>query len=105
MGLGASLQREVKARVREVKNDNWSDLMEEIISTHKAYWAVAKALKFDVCVAVARVLCSMFWLGCRAGITIRPVVETGRALSRVETPQLHPKRQGSSPCLWADNSG
>ncbi|GBP94600.1 Probable RNA-directed DNA polymerase from transposon BS [Eumeta japonica] len=47
-----ALQREVKARVREVKNDNWSDLMEEITPTHKAYWAVAKALKSDVCVAM-----------------------------------------------------
>ncbi|GBP82764.1 RNA-directed DNA polymerase from mobile element jockey [Eumeta japonica] len=47
-----ALQREGKARVREVKNDNWSDLMEEITPTHKAYWAVAKALKSDVCVAM-----------------------------------------------------
>ncbi|GBP24721.1 Probable RNA-directed DNA polymerase from transposon BS [Eumeta japonica] len=38
--------------VREVKNDNWSTLMEQITPNHKAYWAVAKALKFDVCVAV-----------------------------------------------------
>ncbi|GBP32504.1 Probable RNA-directed DNA polymerase from transposon BS [Eumeta japonica] len=30
-----ALQHEVNARVREVKNDNWSDLMEEITSTHK----------------------------------------------------------------------
>ncbi|GBP16425.1 hypothetical protein EVAR_10005_1 [Eumeta japonica] len=26
-------------------------------------------------------------------------------MSKRETPQLHPKRQGSSPCLWVDNSG
>ncbi|GBP74776.1 hypothetical protein EVAR_98161_1 [Eumeta japonica] len=43
-----ALHREVKARVREVKNDNWSTLMEEITPNYKAYWAVAKALKSDV---------------------------------------------------------
>ncbi|GBP43063.1 Probable RNA-directed DNA polymerase from transposon BS [Eumeta japonica] len=47
-----ALQHEVKARVREVKNDNWSDLMEGITPSHKAYWAVAKALKSDECVAM-----------------------------------------------------
>ncbi|GBP35267.1 Probable RNA-directed DNA polymerase from transposon BS [Eumeta japonica] len=38
------IQRKVKACVREVKNDNWSNLMEKINPTYKAYWAVAKAL-------------------------------------------------------------
>ncbi|GBP00538.1 Probable RNA-directed DNA polymerase from transposon BS [Eumeta japonica] len=40
-----ALQREVKARVREFRNESWSDLMEEIKPSHKAFWAVTKALK------------------------------------------------------------
>ncbi|GBP53508.1 hypothetical protein EVAR_45381_1 [Eumeta japonica] len=42
----ASLQREVKARVREFRNESWSDLMEEIKPSHKAFW-VTKALKTE----------------------------------------------------------
>ncbi|GBP11388.1 Probable RNA-directed DNA polymerase from transposon BS [Eumeta japonica] len=41
------LQREVKARVREFRIDSWSDLMEEIKPSHKAFWAVTKALKTE----------------------------------------------------------
>ncbi|GBP62743.1 hypothetical protein EVAR_51694_1 [Eumeta japonica] len=33
-----ALQREVKARVREFRNESWSDLMEEIKPSHKAFW-------------------------------------------------------------------
>ncbi|GBP04260.1 RNA-directed DNA polymerase from mobile element jockey [Eumeta japonica] len=40
-----ALQREVKARVREFRNESWSDLMEEIKPSHKAFWAVTKRSK------------------------------------------------------------
>ncbi|GBP41210.1 hypothetical protein EVAR_30648_1 [Eumeta japonica] len=42
-----TLQRKVKARMKEVRNDNWSDLMSKILSSHKAYWGLAKALKTE----------------------------------------------------------
>ncbi|GBP39835.1 hypothetical protein EVAR_29065_1 [Eumeta japonica] len=42
-----ALQREVKTRVREFRNESWSDLMEEIKPSHKAFWAVTKALKTE----------------------------------------------------------
>ncbi|GBP26644.1 Probable RNA-directed DNA polymerase from transposon BS [Eumeta japonica] len=42
-----ALQHEVKARVREFRNESWSDLMEEIKPSHKAFWAVTKALKTE----------------------------------------------------------
>ncbi|GBP61825.1 RNA-directed DNA polymerase from mobile element jockey [Eumeta japonica] len=42
-----ALQREVKARVREFRNESWSDLMEEIKPSHKAFWAVTQALKTE----------------------------------------------------------
>ncbi|GBP26343.1 Probable RNA-directed DNA polymerase from transposon BS [Eumeta japonica] len=42
-----ALQRRVKARIKEIKNDNWSDLMAEISPSHKAYWRLAKALKTE----------------------------------------------------------
>ncbi|GBP10396.1 Probable RNA-directed DNA polymerase from transposon BS [Eumeta japonica] len=38
---------EVKVRVREFRNESWSDLMEEIKPSHKAFWAVTKALKTE----------------------------------------------------------
>ncbi|GBP37388.1 hypothetical protein EVAR_22850_1 [Eumeta japonica] len=47
-----ALQHAVKVRIREIENDNWSTLMEEITPSHKTYWAVAKALKSDVCVTM-----------------------------------------------------
>ncbi|GBP20110.1 RNA-directed DNA polymerase from mobile element jockey [Eumeta japonica] len=40
-----TLQLKVRERILEVRNDNWSALMEEIAPIHKAYWQVAKALK------------------------------------------------------------
>ncbi|GBP27169.1 hypothetical protein EVAR_15942_1 [Eumeta japonica] len=40
-----ALQREVKARVKEFRNESWSDLMEEIRPSHKAFWKITKALK------------------------------------------------------------
>ncbi|GBO98983.1 hypothetical protein EVAR_367_1 [Eumeta japonica] len=40
-------QRKVKARMQEVRNDNWSDLMVESSPSHKAYWRLAKALKTE----------------------------------------------------------
>ncbi|GBP89031.1 hypothetical protein EVAR_61695_1 [Eumeta japonica] len=42
-----ALQREVKARVQEFRNECWSDLMEEIRPSHKAFWSVTKALKTE----------------------------------------------------------
>ncbi|GBP82550.1 Probable RNA-directed DNA polymerase from transposon BS [Eumeta japonica] len=42
-----ALQRKVKARIQESKNDKWSTLIEEITSSHQAYWKLAKALKSD----------------------------------------------------------
>ncbi|GBP43072.1 Probable RNA-directed DNA polymerase from transposon BS [Eumeta japonica] len=42
-----ALQRKVKARMKEVRNENWSDLMSEISPSHKSYWGLAKALKTE----------------------------------------------------------
>ncbi|GBP48356.1 RNA-directed DNA polymerase from mobile element jockey [Eumeta japonica] len=42
-----ALQRKVKARMKEVRNENSSDLMSEISPSHKAYWGLAKALKTE----------------------------------------------------------
>ncbi|GBP86548.1 RNA-directed DNA polymerase from mobile element jockey [Eumeta japonica] len=42
-----ALQREVKTRVQEFRNECWSDLMEEIRPSHKAFWSVTKALKTE----------------------------------------------------------
>ncbi|GBP53944.1 hypothetical protein EVAR_96622_1 [Eumeta japonica] len=42
-----ALQRKVKARMKKVRNDNWSDLMAEISPSYKAYWGLAKALKTE----------------------------------------------------------
>ncbi|GBP87585.1 Probable RNA-directed DNA polymerase from transposon BS [Eumeta japonica] len=47
-GSSASPQTRSEGSRKRGQNDNWSDLMEEITPTHKAYWAVAKALKTDV---------------------------------------------------------
>ncbi|GBP05701.1 hypothetical protein EVAR_73693_1 [Eumeta japonica] len=41
------LQCRVRALVQEVRNENWSDLMEEITPAHKAFWKVSKALKIE----------------------------------------------------------
>ncbi|GBP83574.1 hypothetical protein EVAR_65662_1 [Eumeta japonica] len=42
-----ALQREVKARMKEVRNKNWSDLMSEISLSHRAYRGLAKNLKTE----------------------------------------------------------
>ncbi|GBP11615.1 RNA-directed DNA polymerase from mobile element jockey [Eumeta japonica] len=42
-----TLQRKVKERIKEVRNENWSDLMSEITPSHKAYWGLAKAMKTE----------------------------------------------------------
>ncbi|GBP67644.1 RNA-directed DNA polymerase from mobile element jockey [Eumeta japonica] len=42
-----ALQREVKARVQEFRNESWSDLMEKIRPSHKAFWKITKALKTE----------------------------------------------------------
>ncbi|GBP26833.1 hypothetical protein EVAR_16413_1 [Eumeta japonica] len=41
------LQRCVRAGMMEVKNEEWSNLMEDISSTHQAFWKVTKALKSE----------------------------------------------------------
>ncbi|GBP21554.1 hypothetical protein EVAR_9737_1 [Eumeta japonica] len=46
-----ALQREVKERVKEFRNNKWSDFLEEISPSHIAFWFVAKALKSDGYVA------------------------------------------------------
>ncbi|GBP55953.1 hypothetical protein EVAR_97666_1 [Eumeta japonica] len=33
--------------MKEVRNENWSDLMSEISPSHRAYWGLAKALKTE----------------------------------------------------------
>ncbi|GBP16352.1 hypothetical protein EVAR_9943_1 [Eumeta japonica] len=40
-----ALQRRMRTRVKEVRNEKWSDLMEKITPLHKAFWKVTKALK------------------------------------------------------------
>ncbi|GBO98417.1 Probable RNA-directed DNA polymerase from transposon X-element [Eumeta japonica] len=42
-----ALQREVEARVQAFRNESWSDLMEEIIPSHQAFWKITKALKTE----------------------------------------------------------
>ncbi|GBP64762.1 hypothetical protein EVAR_14958_1 [Eumeta japonica] len=42
-----ALQRRERARVEKVRNENWSDLMEEITPSHKAFWKVTKALETE----------------------------------------------------------
>ncbi|GBP57233.1 hypothetical protein EVAR_82945_1 [Eumeta japonica] len=42
-----ALQRKVKARILEFKNDKWSTLIEKITPSHQAYWKLFKALKTD----------------------------------------------------------
>ncbi|GBP23741.1 hypothetical protein EVAR_13697_1 [Eumeta japonica] len=42
-----ALQREVKARVQEFRNETWSDLMEEIRPSHKGFSKITKALKTE----------------------------------------------------------
>ncbi|GBP49341.1 Probable RNA-directed DNA polymerase from transposon X-element [Eumeta japonica] len=41
------LQRKVKTRVQEFRNESWSNVMEEIVPTYKAFWKVTKALKTE----------------------------------------------------------
>ncbi|GBP33343.1 hypothetical protein EVAR_30933_1 [Eumeta japonica] len=41
------MPRDVNARMKEVRNENWSALMSEISPNHKAYWGLLKALKTE----------------------------------------------------------
>ncbi|GBP80210.1 hypothetical protein EVAR_100087_1 [Eumeta japonica] len=41
------LQRKLKARMKEVRNENWNYLVSKISPSHKAYWGLAKALKTE----------------------------------------------------------
>ncbi|GBP55069.1 Probable RNA-directed DNA polymerase from transposon X-element [Eumeta japonica] len=36
-----ALQRKVKARMKKVRNENWSDLMVEISPSHQTYWGLS----------------------------------------------------------------
>ncbi|GBP67598.1 Probable RNA-directed DNA polymerase from transposon X-element [Eumeta japonica] len=42
-----ALQRRVRARMLEVKNEEWSNLMEDITPSHQAFWKLTKALKSE----------------------------------------------------------
>ncbi|GBP40816.1 Probable RNA-directed DNA polymerase from transposon BS [Eumeta japonica] len=42
-----ALQRRVRARMSEVKNEEWSNLMEDITPSHQAFWKLTKALKSE----------------------------------------------------------
>ncbi|GBP45660.1 RNA-directed DNA polymerase from mobile element jockey [Eumeta japonica] len=42
-----TLQRKVRDRIQDVRNDNWSDLIVEIKPCHKAFWGLTKALKTE----------------------------------------------------------
>ncbi|GBP56600.1 hypothetical protein EVAR_80364_1 [Eumeta japonica] len=42
-----AFQSKVKASMKEVRNENWSDLMVEISPSHQAYWGLSKALKTE----------------------------------------------------------
>ncbi|GBP19322.1 Probable RNA-directed DNA polymerase from transposon BS [Eumeta japonica] len=42
-----ALQRHVRARMIEVKNEEWSNLMEDIFPTHQAFWKITRALKSE----------------------------------------------------------
>ncbi|GBP26336.1 hypothetical protein EVAR_95507_1 [Eumeta japonica] len=42
-----ALQRKVKAHMKEVRNENWSDLMSEISPSDKAYRGLAEAFKTE----------------------------------------------------------
>ncbi|GBP13807.1 RNA-directed DNA polymerase from mobile element jockey [Eumeta japonica] len=42
-----AFQHEVRTRVQEFRNENWSDLVQEITATHKAFCKVTKALKTE----------------------------------------------------------
>ncbi|GBP93568.1 hypothetical protein EVAR_90134_1 [Eumeta japonica] len=44
---GRALQRKEKARMKEVRNENWSDLVVEISPSHKPHWGLVKALKME----------------------------------------------------------
>ncbi|GBP61553.1 hypothetical protein EVAR_46414_1 [Eumeta japonica] len=47
-----ALQRKVKAGMKEIRNENWSDLMSEISPSHKPYWGLVKALKTEGAVPI-----------------------------------------------------
>ncbi|GBP91852.1 hypothetical protein EVAR_68895_1 [Eumeta japonica] len=42
-----ALQHQLKTRIQKVRNKNWSDVMEEITITSKAFWHVTKVLKSE----------------------------------------------------------
>ncbi|KAJ0177653.1 hypothetical protein K1T71_006526 [Dendrolimus kikuchii] len=42
-----ALQRQVRLRVQEVRNQRWDRLLEEISPTHQAYWQLARSLKAE----------------------------------------------------------
>ncbi|GBP26890.1 Probable RNA-directed DNA polymerase from transposon BS [Eumeta japonica] len=42
-----ALQRRLRARMLEVRNEGWSNLMQDITTSHQAFWKLTKALKSD----------------------------------------------------------
>ncbi|GBP11668.1 Probable RNA-directed DNA polymerase from transposon BS [Eumeta japonica] len=42
-----TLQSEVRTLVLELRNENWSDLMEEITPSHKVFWKITETLKTE----------------------------------------------------------
>lgn len=42
------LQRRVKERIAELRDERWGDLMSEMTPHHQAYWRIARSLKTDV---------------------------------------------------------
>ncbi|GBP79378.1 Probable RNA-directed DNA polymerase from transposon BS [Eumeta japonica] len=42
-----ALQRRVRARMLEVRNEEWKNLMEDITPSHQAFWKLTKALKLE----------------------------------------------------------
>ncbi|TLM25096.1 reverse transcriptase family protein, partial [Acinetobacter baumannii] len=41
------LQREVKSRLSDARNENWDSYLEELAPTHQAYWQLARTLKSE----------------------------------------------------------
>ncbi|KAA5593386.1 hypothetical protein F3G61_30825, partial [Pseudomonas aeruginosa] len=46
------LQREVKSRLSDARNENWDSYLEELAPTHQAYWQLARTLKSETIVTM-----------------------------------------------------
>lgn len=47
-----TLQKEVKKRIAEIRNNDWNTLLEEISPSHVAYYKLARTLKADGCISM-----------------------------------------------------